>query len=318
MKKDVLLIINPRSGKNKRNDIYSEVESIISAENHSVTTVYTSSRGHATEIALTGKNYNSVICMGGDGTLSEVCNGLLTLPENERPRLGYIPAGSTNDFAKGIGLPTSIKKSARLAASDKCSPIDIGAFKSDGQEQRYFTYVASFGAFTKISYSTDQDIKNKLGHFAYIFEGIKSIGDMQNFKPFKLRIETNDTLLEQEYIFGAITNSTSLGGLVKLDKKNVHVNDGMFELLLIRKPSNFLDLTGTITDIISKKYRYDRIIFTHTDKVSLTSEIPLDFTLDGEFAGAIKQVDISVLHNAVNFIRPEEVRKKPFPRKKTP
>lgn len=317
MKKNVLLIINPKSGKKKKKEVFSLAENIISSDNN-VTTVYTNARGHATELAKDCKGYDSVICMGGDGTLSELCNGLLSIPREERPKVGYIPAGSTNDFARGIGLPKKIKKSAKLASNGNDYPIDIGAFKAEGEEEKYFTYVASFGAFTKISYSTNQDIKNKLGHFAYIFEGIKSIGNFENFKPFKLRVETNDTVLEQEYIFGALTNSTSLAGLVKLDKRNVKVNDGMFELLLIRKPKNFWALTGTVTNIISKKYRYDRIIFAHTDKLTLTSEVPLDFTLDGEYAGATKHTEINVLHNALDFIRPEEVRKKPFPKKKVP
>ncbi len=317
MDKNVLLIINPRSGKTKKQDIFLKAEKII-GEKANVTTVYTTSRGHATELAMNCKGYDSVICMGGDGTLSEVCNGIMRLPKESRPKVGYIPAGSTNDFARGIGLPKKIKKSSKLAADGNAFSIDIGSFKADEESEKFFTYVASFGAFTKISYSTNQDIKNKLGHFAYIFEGIKSITDFDNFKPFKLRVETNDTVLEQEYIFGAITNSTSLAGLVKLDKRNVTVNDGMFELLLIRKPKNFFALTGTLTDIIRKKYKYDRIIFTHTDKLILTSELPLDFTLDGEYAGAITHTEINVLPCAIDFIRPEEVRKKLSPKKKTP
>jgi YegS/Rv2252/BmrU family lipid kinase len=313
---NILLIINPRSGKNKKEIIFEKAKQIISDAGHDLTTVYTERQGHATEIAKDCTSFDRIICMGGDGTLSEVCNGLLTIPKEERPRLGYIPAGSTNDFAKGIGLPKKITKSAKIASSDLHSEIDLGSFKADDSEEKFFTYVASFGAFTKISYSTNQNIKNKLGHFAYIFEGIKSISDLENFKPFKLRVETNDTVLEQEYIFGAITNSTSLAGLVKLDKRNVHVNDGLFELLLIRKPKNFWQLTGTVGNIISKKYRYDRIIFTHTDKLILTSEVPLDFTLDGEYAGAVKHTEINVIPNALDFIRPDEVRKKPFPKKK--
>lgn len=317
MDKNILLIINPKSGKKKNESVYSRAEEILSLNNN-VTVVYTKSRGHATELAKNSKGYDRVVCMGGDGTLSEVCNGVLMLPQNERPQVGYIPSGSTNDFAKGIGLPKSIAKSSKIAASELVSPIDIGAFNADNGSVRYFTYVASFGAFTKISYATAQDFKNKLGHFAYIFEGIKSIGDFENFKPFKLKVETNDTVLEQEYIFGALTNSTSLAGLVKMDKRNVKVNDGYFELLLIRKPQNFLDLTGTVTSIINKKYKYDKIIFAHTANLKLTSEIPLDFTLDGEYAGAVTHTEISVIHNAVDFVRPEQIRKKPFPKKKKP
>ncbi len=317
MNKNILLIINPKSGKKKKENVYLRTAEILSVDNK-VTVVYTEARGHAVELAKNAKDYDRVVCMGGDGTLSEVCNGVLMLPKEERPQVGYIPSGSTNDFAQGIGLPKNIKHSARIAAGETVAPIDIGQFKADGENAKYFTYVASFGSFTKISYSTNQEFKNKFGHFAYIFEGIKSINDFENFKPFKLRVETNDTVLEQEYIFGALTNSTSLAGLVKMDKRNVKVNDGYFELLLIRKPQNFWDLTGTVKNIINKKYKYDKIIFAHTAELKLTSEIPLDFTLDGEYAGAITHTEISVMNNAVDFVRPEQIRKKPFPNKKKP
>lgn len=317
----ILLIINPRSGKTKGNNLFSKIEKIVSDESGSpenLTTVFTEHRGHATEIAANSEKYNRVICMGGDGTLNEVCNGLLLIPKDQRPKLGYIPAGSTNDFARGIGLPKSLKKSAKLAVSDHCAPIDTGLFKNDAGEDRAFSYVASFGLFSKISYSTNQDIKNRFGHFAYLFEGLKNISDLQNCKPFKLKIRTEDTYIEQQYIFGAITNSTSLGGLVKFDKKNVRVNDGLFELVLIKKPTNIIALTDTLRQLFSHKYRYNRIVFTHAGRISLESEIPLEWTLDGEFAGTTQKVEITVSKSSIDFIRKEEVRAKPYIRKKLP
>ena len=317
MKSKILLIINPRSGKTKKSNFFKEIIDIVRESGTDPEVKYTEYTGHATEIAKEASGYERVICMGGDGTLNEVCNGLLKIDKESRPKLGYIPAGSTNDFAQGIGLPKNIKKSAKLAISDELAPIDLGSFKTENG-QRTFSYVASFGAFTKISYATSQDIKNKFGHFAYIFEGVKSLSDLNNFKPFKLRIETKDTVLEQEYIFGAITNSTSLGGLVKLDKKHVKVNDGLFELLLIRTPKGFVALADTVRQVLSKKYNFDRIIFSHTDKITLTAEKPLDWTLDGEYAGSAANIDIKVLPSAVDFIRKEEVRTKPFTKKKLP
>lgn len=316
MDNKVLLIINPRSGKRKRTVLFDEVCKIIKENGYELDVKYTEYSGHATEIASEAKGYDRIICMGGDGTLNEVCNGIMK-NEDSTVKLGYIPAGSTNDFAQGIGLPKKIKKSTRLALSDENAPIDLGVFKTENSE-RNFSYVASFGAFTKISYSTNQDIKNKFGHFAYIFEGIKSLTDLNNFKPFKLRIETSDTILEQEYIFGAITNSTSLGGLVKLDKKNVKVNDGLFEMLLIRKPNGFVALADTVRQVLSKKYNFERIVFSHTDKVILTAEQPLDWTLDGEYAGAAAKIEINVIPSAINFIRKDEIRTKPFAKKKLP
>lgn len=318
MNEKTLLIINPKSGKLKRKKVFESVCATVGEKASNLDIVYTEYKGHATEIAKNAGQYKKVICMGGDGTLNEVCNGLLSVAKEVRPPIGYIPAGSTNDFARGIGLPKSIKKASKLTVSDEHSPIDIGSFKDSQSNTRFFTYVASFGLFTKISYSTNQDIKNKFGHFAYIFEGIRSISELQKIKPFKLRIETDDTVLEQEYIFGAITNSTSLGGLVKLDKKNVHVNDGLFELLLIRKPKSFLALADTVRQIISKKYCFERIIFSHTSKLKLTSDCPLDWTLDGEFAGSTETAEINVLPSELNFIRPDEVRTKTLILKKQP
>ncbi len=316
MEKRLMLIINPRSGKSKKKKVFSAIEETIRDEGWTVETYFTEYRGHATELAERAGGYDRIVCVGGDGTLNEVINGLMTL--EKRPEIGYIPAGSTNDFAAGIGLPRSIGKSARLAGSDGISAIDVGAFINDKEEKRYFSYVASFGMFTRVSYATDQRFKNMFGHMAYIFEGIMSVTDLNNYKPFRLRIETADSIIEQEYIFGAVTNSSSLGGLVKLDKNNVHVNDGLFELILIRKPKNFMALTETVGQLVNHKYRPDRIVFSHTESVRLTSASPLDWTLDGEYAGSTCKAEINVIMSALDFVRREEVRKKPFLRKKAP
>lgn len=316
MDRRLLLIINPRSGKTKRKEMFGRIALQLREADWQVDTVYTEHRGHATELAEKATDYDRIVCVGGDGTLSEVYNGVMKL--EKRPEIGYVPAGSTNDFAKGIGLPVSYKKSASLAGSDKVYPIDVGSFIADGNEPKFFSYVASFGMFTRISYSTAQDKKNKFGHMAYIFEGIRSIADLESYKPFRLRVETDDTVLEQEYIFGAISNSTSLGGVVKLDKKHVHVDDGLFELILIRKPKNFLEIGDTVGQLMNKRYRADKIVFTHTNKVKLTSYTPLEWTLDGEYAGKVTSVDLEVRGGALSFVRPEGVRRKPFLRKKKP
>ncbi len=308
MNKKLLLIVNPRSGKTKKAGAFEKIQKNLADAGWQIDTVFTEYSEHAKLLAADAKDYDRVVCVGGDGTLNEVINGLMKL--EKRPQLGYVPTGSTNDFACGIGLPRSISGSSSLAGVYSICPIDIGSFCADDGENKFFSYVASFGLFTKLSYSTDQTIKNKFGHMAYIFEGIRSISELNKFKPFKMRIETFNSVIEQEYIFGAVTNSTSLGGLVKLDKENVKVNDGVFELLLIRKPKNLLDLTDTVSQLVNHKYRADRIIFSHTDSVTLTSETPLDWTLDGEYAGCVSKVDVKVLPSAIDFVRREEVRKK--------
>ena len=315
MEKRLLLIVNSHSGKKKKFSVFEKIQKRFSECGYETDMVFTKYCGHATSIAAECADYTRVVCVGGDGTLSEVCNGLLksekTLP------LGYIPTGSTNDFARGIGLSRSIKKNVILAASESCFPLDAGLFKTDTGEERFFSYVASFGMFTKISYSTAQRFKNKLGHLAYVFDGLKSLTDLQSFKPFKLNIEADGETLTGEYIFGAITNSTSLGGLVKLDKNSVAVSDGYFELLLIRKPGSIIEFTDTVGRLLNKKYNQSSIIFRHVKKLTLKSDEPLEWTLDGEYAGKTLSAEIAVKESALNFIRKESVRKIPLLPKKT-
>lgn len=315
MEKRLLLIVNTHSGKKKKFSVFEKIEKNVSECGWQTDMVFTKHCGHAAELAENAKGYSRIVCVGGDGTLSEVCNGILR--SKSSVALAYIPTGSTNDFARGLGLPKSIKKSSLLASSEECFPIDAGSFTNEKGERRFFSYVASFGLFTNISYSTAQIFKNRLGHLAYIFEGLKSLSDLQNFKPFKLKIETDSEIIEGEYIFGAITNSTSLGGLVKLDKNSVTVNDGLFEILLIKKPKSIISLTDTVGQLLNHKYNRSKIIFEHTKRIILNSDTPLEWTLDGEYAGATLKAEIDVQCNALNFVRKERVRKHPLSRKKT-
>lgn len=314
-RKRALLIANPRSGVKKATDIFTDVKEMIEENGWDVELVFTERRGHATELAADAVGYDRIVCMGGDGTLNETINGIMK--NDTVNELGYIPAGSTNDFAAGIGLPKKIPKSAKFASVGGTYPTDVGYFRADGNENgRCFSYVASFGVFTRISYSTDQRFKNKFGRMAYIFEGIRSIAEFNKFEPFRMRIELDDgTALEQDYIFGAVTNSTSLGGLMKLDKKHVHVDDGQFELLLIRAPKSFSALSKTVAELADHRYRSENIIFGHVKSVKMISEIPLNWTLDGEYAGELKVAEISVKEGALDLVRPEAIRKKPFFRK---
>ena len=315
MEKKLLLIVNSHSGKKKKFSVFDKIQKRLSDHGYNVDMVFTKHAGHASELSAAALEYDRIVCVGGDGTLSEVCNGILC--SGHSVSLGYVPTGSTNDFARGLHLPKRIKKSATLAASDECYPIDAGEFTNDLGEKRYFTYVASFGLFANISYSTAQRFKNRYGHMAYVFEGLRSLSDLQGFKPFRLKIETENGIIDGEYIFGAITNSTSLGGLVKLDKNSVTVNDGLFEMLLIKKPGSLIALTDTVGQLINKKYNENKIIFKHTGRITLLSDAPLEWTLDGEYAGATLKAEISVLQNALSFVRHERARKHPLSRKKT-
>lgn len=301
--KKMYLIVNPKSGMKKSKRVFESVQKVIKENEWELKTVYTERRGHATELAQQAVGYDRIVCMGGDGTFNETVNGFLSNPDHTE--LGYIPSGSTNDFASGLGLPKSIARNAVFASTQAAFPTDIGMFEGDGHAPRYFSYVASFGLFADVSYSTSQDYKNRFGHLAYIFGGLRTIADFNNFKPFKLRIEFPDgDAFESEFIFGAVSNSTSLGGVLKLDRKTVHVNDGVFEVLLIKKPKNFAALTQTITELVNNKFRNGNIFFGHVKSIKFISSTPLKWTLDGEFAGELMNVDVSVKHDAFNLVRP--------------
>ncbi|MCQ2456560.1 MAG: YegS/Rv2252/BmrU family lipid kinase [Clostridia bacterium] len=263
-----------------------------------VSVTVTSYAGHATEIAENlDESYDIVACAGGDGTLNEVIAGVLRGGRNVP--IGYIPCGSTNDFASTIGLSKDLGKAALDIATGKEVGFDIGRFGD-----RYFSYVASFGAFTKASYSAPQGMKNVLGHAAYILEGIK---DIPSIKSEHVKVEIDDgRVYENDYIFGAITNTTSVGGILTLDKTLVTLNDGKFEMLLVKKPKNIGDLTRCISALLSQKTDCDMFDFCELSKAKITTAGPLAWSLDGEKADSDIDVTIENLHTAVRVILPEK------------
>ena len=233
-----------------------------------------------------------VIVSGGDGTLNETLSGLMEL--EERPVLGYLPCGSTNDFAASLHLPTAMDEAARAAVCGAPYPLDVGR-----HNDRYFAYVASFGAFTRSSYSASQAAKNALGHFAYILEGL---GDLDSLRPYRCAIDADGEHFEGDFIFGAVCNSTSLGGLVKLDPKHVAMDDGTFELLLLRMPKTALDLQNLITAMTRMQYDYPGVIFRHVKNVVVTTNENISWSLDGEYAASAPRVEIQCLPGAIELV----------------
>ncbi len=292
----VLLIVNPVAGKMKAKTTLLDVVTALQKSGESVTVFITQSRGDAVkEAALAEKNgFKKVVCFGGDGTLNETINGLMQ-SQSKLP-LGYIPAGSTNDFATSMKLPSVPKKSAELIANGTVKPIDIGIF----DEQRYFTYVAAFGVFTAASYSVTQDMKNIFGHLAYILGGVKEIG---NIKSHHVKITMGDKVIEDDYMFGAVANSTSVAGIVKLDESLVDMSDGQFEVGLIKKPKTIAELNRIITALTTSKFENGGIEFYKASEVTVESQGKLDWTLDGEHGESVDKVIIKNLHKAVNFIK---------------
>ena len=297
MDRRLLLIVNPYSGKKKGSKKLSGILQTLQDGGNRCTVMLTDKRMAASEFASEfGKDHDVIACIGGDGTFNETVNGMLhadlTIP------LGYIPTGSTNDFAASLHLPTKINKAAKTITTLATRKLDIGLFG-----KRNFSYVASFGAFTKTSYSTSQSFKNVFGHFAYLLAGMK---DVWSIRSQHLCFEFNGKKLEGDYIFGAISNSTSLGGVLTIPHDMVDMNDGLFEILLVRRPHGIGELLKISSALIRKKFdKCDLITFESTPSVTVTSAKPIDWSLDGEKETIEGTFEVRCLHDALNVITGE-------------
>ena len=219
----------------------------------------------------------------------------MTITPEKRPELGYIPSGSTNDFASSLGLPKNMRKAAQTAALGKPFLVDVGVFGKN----RYFVYVAAFGAFTEVSYSTPQETKNILGHQAYMLEGVKSL---TNLKSYTMTVESDEMTLEGDFIFGMVTNTISVGGFKGLVASNVRLDDGLFEVLLIRTPKTPMELTNILSSMILKEEQSEYVYRFKTSRLTIHAEEPVDWVLDGEFGGAKTDVEIVNLQKRISII----------------
>ncbi len=291
--KKALVIINPHAGRMKLLHSLPEIDAILYNGGYEADVYFTKSRKDATDkVVRSGAEYDLIVCGGGDGTYNEVISGVL-LSGTDVP-VGYIPAGTTNDFASTLELPQIHKAAAQKIVLGAPTPLDVGKFAD-----RYFSYIASFGAFTSSSYSANQKMKNTLGHIAYVLEGIK---DLSSLKPYRLRLETDDEIFEDDFIFGAVCNSTSIAGLIKLDEKLVDLSDGLFEVVLIRMPRQIIDLTKIIISITNGDWSDSHITLAHSHSVKITTPGKLDWSLDGEHATSEGEVVIENIHSAINLV----------------
>ena len=295
MNKKLLLIINPVAGKMKTKNALFDIVNVFCDHDFDVTVKITKRKGHGKEIAaLEARDYDIVVCCGGDGTLNEVISGIVS--EKIETPIGYIPAGSTNDFANSIGLSGNIKQAAKDIATGSPVKLDIGTFKGV-----YFTYIASFGAFTSTSYTTPQATKNLLGHMAYILEGIK---DFSSIKPVHIKVEADGKTYEGEYIFGGIANSTSVGGIVKLNKELVDMSDGFFEVVLIKNPKNIININDVIVALAKSEYKNNRSIdYFNASEIKIKTEGTLPWTVDGEYADGSGEFVIKNLKQQLTIIK---------------
>ena len=299
--KKLLLIVNPCSGKAKMRTALCGVVEIFAKADFDVTVYPTKEREDATKkvASLKSEDYDLIVACGGDGTLNEVITGLME--SGADIPIGYIPAGTLNEWSTGLGISKVIRQAAKDIVKGKEIVLDIGQFGD-----KYFTYTASFGAFTSASYSANQDIKNVLGQAAYFFEGIKSLGTI---KPIHLKFKADDREIEGDFLFGAISNSMSVGGIVKFDQAAVQLNDGLFEVVLIRNPANVLGFQSIIDGIVKHELNRENLEFFRTKKISVTSDGALDWTLDGEHGVSNDKIKIKNIHNAVRFIVPDKGEK---------
>ena len=296
--KKMLFVFNPNSGKAEIQPRIYELLDIFVKGGYLPTVYPTQKALEATEIiAENAGNYDIIAASGGDGTLNEAVSGLM---QGGKPQLfGYIPAGTVNDFATSLKIPKDMKKAAQTIVSGTPVSCDVGSFGG-----KYFTYIAAFGAFTNVAYQTPQQYKNVLGRPAYLLEGLRQLPSIH---PYHMAVQYDGGEIEGDFVFGMIGNSTSVGGFQKLAGQEVALNDGLFELLLIRQPESITQMLFVINALLKREEDSQELIFrTKSTRFQIQSPDLAPWTLDGEFGGAPSQVEISVLPQALNILTPRE------------
>lgn len=292
----IMMIVNPYSGKGKAKEMLCDIISLFGTHEYIITVYVTSSERRSSYFAETyGADYGLAVCIGGDGTLSDTVNGIMRLPYEKRPAIGYIPMGTANDVATTLRLPSDPKKAVMAVAHGSPVAFDIGQIGED----TFFTYIAAFGAFTEVSYETPQNIKNSLGHLAYVLGGI---GSLATIKEHHVKIEYDGGELEGDYIFGGVTNTTSVAGIVKFGPDDVKLGDGLFEVILVKKPVSLPDLSKTVTAILNQDIVSDSVTMLHTSRIKFTFDEPVKWTRDGEAGGEYKELEIRNCREAVKII----------------
>lgn len=293
--KKMLFVMNPFAGQRKANRFLVEIITIFNRAGYDVTTFMTAGPGDgAALVAQRAAEMDIIVCCGGDGTFNETVVGVLQ--SGAKTPIGYIPAGSTNDFAASLKLPTDPLEAAQAIVEGEPVAYDVGRFGD-----RYFAYVASFGAFTRVSYATPQGFKNVLGHAAYILEGIQ---ELSQIKKLHVRLELDgDRVVEDDFLFGAVSNSTSVGGVLNLDPKQVDMSDGQFELLLVRAPKDLSEISECIRALRTQQYNCRMITFVPASQVKVMADPDMVWTLDGERAEGGEVIEVENLHQAIRLIQ---------------
>ena len=294
--KKLLFIYNPHAGRGQaRGKLAGILNSF--ARSDCLTTVYpTQGPGDAAWAARElAAGFDRVVCCGGDGTLHEVVDGLMSLPDEVRPPLGYIPTGTTNDYARNLSLPREMEDMAALAASGTPRPVDVGRLEGE-----HFIYVAAFGAFTSVAYDTPQQFKNMFGHLAYVLKGVAEVA---NLKSYHLRLEHDGGVLEGEYLYGMVSNTVSVGGIIGLPSDEVILDDGLLELVLVERPRSVPQLNAIIHALARQEYDAESgVVGLHASRLHITSAQPVPFTLDGEFGGEHTETEIAAVNTPSRIV----------------
>jgi len=283
--KKMLFIYNPNAGKGLLKAKLSDVLDIMVKAGYELTVYPTQSyRDAYKKIVHMNDDYDMVVCSGGDGTLDEVVTGMMKREKERRVTIGYIPTGTTNDFASSLHISRNILEAANTTVHGKAFACDIGTFNED-----IFVYVAAFGLFTDVPYQTDQKLKNVLGHVAYVLEGAKRLS---NIPSYHIRITSGDKVIEDEFMIGMITNSRSVAGFRNIMGKDVKFNDGEFEVTLIKKPKTLVELQEIITALLRENFNTKYMYTFKSKEMVLESKEEIPWTLDGEFGGQHEKVHI--------------------------
>ena len=291
--KNLLFIYNPRAGKASISDRVGDVADIFTKAGYKVTVYPTQCQGDGEVISRQwAKEFDRIVCAGGDGTLDEIVTGVMSC--GAKVPIGYIPTGSTNDFARSIGIPRTIRRAAVKASGDNVFKCDLGKFNN-----RYFVYVAAFGLFTDVTYETDQNMKNLFGYTAYLAEAVKRLPSIRSIP---LRIKYDDNELTGNFLVGLITNSDSVGGMKGITGPDVKLDDGIFEVMLVKSPDNIIELNLMGPAILDRRIKSDNVICLKCSCISFESDEPIPWNLDGEFGGMEDRAQIVNMHEAAEFV----------------
>lgn len=297
--KKLLFFINPNAGQCEIRESLMDVAQVFAAAGYQITLHPTQGPRELTEvIARDGESYDIVVSTGGDGTLNETTAGLMRLPKEKRPVVGYIPGGTVNDVARTLDLSRSTRKAAAQIVEGRPMPIDVGSFNGS-----YFNYVAAFGAFTDVSYRTSQEDKRMLGRLAYLLDGSKSLAEI---RPIQVEITVNGESRQETVMIGLVTSTTSVGGFSVKGMEDVHLDDGLFEVLLVREIRTAKNLSNVVSGLLKQDFSGEEFFFTKASHVEFRFPKLTDWTLDGEFGGSVTEAVIDNHKQAISILVPEK------------